>query len=97
MLSVMERHRLGSQAFVPLAECGFLIVVAPPGDAPASVADLSAFISDGRQGVNYRAGTWHHPLLVTGQCGDFLVIDRVGAGVDCEEIQIAAWGVRLGA
>jgi ureidoglycolate lyase len=94
-LEVMERHALGSQAFVPLADCVFLIVVALPGQAPAVAEDLSAFVSDGRQGINYHAGTWHHPLLAIGQTSDFLVIDRIGESVDCEEIPIAAWGIRL--
>jgi Ureidoglycolate hydrolase len=94
-LAVMERHRLGSQAFVPLANCVFLIVVAPPGKPPAAASDLTAFVSDGRQGVNYRAGTWHHPLLVIGQAGDFLVIDRIGPEVDCEEVDISGWEIRL--
>lgn len=34
-LSLVERHRLGSQAFVPLGRQRFLVVVARPGPAPA--------------------------------------------------------------
>lgn len=83
-LESLERHPLGSQAFVPLNRERFLIVVAPPGDtiAPDSVR---AFVTDGRQGVNYHAGTWHAVHSVLGQEGEFLVIDRSGTGNNCDE------------
>ena len=82
-LRLVERHLLGSQAFVPLLPQRFLVVVAPP-DAPFR---LRCFVTRPGQGVNYAAGTWHHPLIALDDGGDFLVIDR-GAPVgsdDCEE------------
>ena len=84
-IEMLERHRLGSQAFVPLALQRFLVVVAPPAPAP-DPAGLRAFLAAPGQGVNYRPGTWHHPLIALGDGGDFLVVDRGapdGAG-DCE-------------
>jgi ureidoglycolate lyase len=94
-LRLVERHRLGSQAFVPLVPQRFLVVVAPPGPAPG-VAQLRCFMSRPGQGVNYAAGTWHHPLIALDAGGDFLVIDRGGplASDDCEEhvlLQEDAW------
>lgn len=74
----MERHPLGSQAFVPLDDAPYLIVVAPPGELRAET--LRAFITSGWQGVNYAKDTWHHPLLALGKTRDFIVIDRGGEG-----------------
>lgn len=83
-IRMLERHPQGSQAFVPLLGKPFLVVVAPPGDCP-DPAQVRAFISDGRQGVNYRRGVWHHPILAIAAQDDFLVVDRSGAGNNCDE------------
>lgn len=85
-LRLVERHKLGSQAFVPLLSQRFLVVVAPAGPAPTP-AQLRCFMTRPGQGVNYAAGTWHHPLIALDSGGDFLVIDRGGplAGEDCDE------------
>lgn len=85
-LSLVERHLLGSQAFVPLAPMRFLVVVAMAGPAPR-LDQLRCFVAAPGQGVNYARGTWHHPLLALDAGGDFLVIDRGGPGAatDCEE------------
>ena len=82
-IRLMERHPLGSQAFVPLGSRPFLVVVAPPGEAVAPEA-LRAFRAEDGQGVNYRRGVWHHPLLALGGESDFLVIDRGGPGENCD-------------
>lgn len=84
-LRLVERHLLGSQAFFPLHAQRFLVVVAPAGPAPTP-AQLRCFITQPGQGVNYAAGTWHHPLIALGD-GDFLVVDRGGpeGSEDCEE------------
>ncbi len=84
----VERHPLGSQAFVPLAPCRMVIVVAPPGEA-VNADELRAFVTNGRQGINYHRGTWHMPLIAfeTGQ--EFLVVDRRGPGSNCEEHELA--------
>ena len=83
-LDFLERHPQGSQAFMPLHEERFLIVVAPPGESidPKSVC---AFVTDGRQGVNYHAGTWHAIQSVLEREGEFLAVDRGGAGNNCDE------------
>lgn len=94
-LRLVERHRLGSQSFLPLMRQRFLIVVAPSGPAPAP-AELRCFMAAAGQGVNYAAGTWHHPLIALDEGGDFIVIDRGGPGTsdDCEErglVDAAVW------
>ena len=82
-IAMMERHPLGSQAFVPLHDRPFLIVVAPDdGGKPGRPV---AFVARGGQGVNYAKNTWHHPLVSLDVMSDFLVIDRGGDGVNLEE------------
>jgi len=83
-IRLLERHPLGSQLFMPLSGQRFLVVVAPAGEVPERAA-VRAFVSNGRQGVNYRRGTWHHPLIAIHGTGEFLVIDRTGPGSNCDE------------
>jgi len=83
-IELMERHPLSSQAFVPLSRFPFLVVVGRAGEAPRADA-LRAFVTNGRQGVNYARGTWHHPLIALGEPCDFLVVDRGAPGDDNEE------------
>ncbi|MDZ7839346.1 MAG: ureidoglycolate lyase [Gammaproteobacteria bacterium] len=83
-VDLVERHPLGSQAFIPVGEAVMCVVVAPPGDA-LSPADLRAFVTNGRQGVNYHRGTWHMPLVAFRAGQRFLVVDRGGPGDNCEE------------
>lgn len=86
-VALLERHPLGSQAFMPLGAQPYLIVVARAGDAPAP-DDLRAFLAQPGQGVNYAPGVWHHPLLALNEVSDFLVIDRGGPGNNCDEITL---------
>ena len=85
-VKLVERHPAGSQAFIPVGDVVMCVVVAPPGDT-VKPEDLRAFVSNGRQGVNYRRGTWHMPLAAfeTGQ--RLIVIDRGGPGENCEELE----------
>lgn len=83
-LDMVERHPLGSQAFIPLTHCKVVIVVAPPGEG-VDVNDLRAFVSNGRQGFNYRRGTWHMPLISFEVGQEYLIIDRGGNEANCEE------------
>jgi ureidoglycolate lyase len=84
-LKMLERHPLGSQAFVPLLGQPYLIVVAAKGDAP-SLSECRAFFSNGRQGVNYHKGVWHHPVLALTEQDQFLIVDRGGEGHNCDEV-----------
>jgi ureidoglycolate lyase len=83
-ICMLERHPLGSQAFVPLKGKPFLVVVAPPGETP-SPEDVQAFITNGEQGINYHRGVWHHPVLALSAIDDFLIVDRSGTGNNCDE------------
>ena len=82
-LRLMERHPLGSQAFVPLVAAPYLVVVAP--DAGGRPGPPRAFVSQGWQGVNYARGVWHHPLLALDEVRDFIVVDRGGPGTNLED------------
>ncbi|MFM0501788.1 ureidoglycolate lyase [Paraburkholderia caffeinilytica] len=84
----VERHQLSSQAFIPLDDNPFVVVVAPRGDT-VNVGDLRAFITNGRQGVNYHRGVWHHVLLVPKQAMQFIVVDRGGPERNCDEFWFA--------
>ena len=77
-LEVMERHPLGSQVIAPLGDGHMLVVVAPHG--PLDPARIVAFRASPGQGVNYRGGVWHHPLIALDRTTDFLVVDRAGEG-----------------
>ena len=77
-IDIMEKHPLGSQAFVPMKETIFLSFVAPPGDVP-EISKIQSFIIPPKMGINYKPGIWHFPLIAT-EDTDFLVIDRKGSG-----------------
>jgi ureidoglycolate lyase len=77
-VDMMEKHPLGSQAFIPMKETTFLAFVAPEGTKP-DLDKVEAFIIPKGVGVNYNAGIWHFPLIATEDM-DFLVVDRKGEG-----------------
>lgn len=82
-VTMLERHPLGSQAFVPLTQKSYLVVVAPAG--PLAPEAVRAFVTRGWQGVNYAKGVWHHPLIALDEVCDFIVVDRGGEGPNCDE------------
>ncbi len=84
--NLMERHRLGTQTFVPLAGARCVVLVANGEQAP-DLTTLAAFQVSGDQGFTLHAGTWHHPLIALDD-GAFLVLERQGAEVDCELIHL---------
>ena len=92
-IDMMEKHPLGSQAFIPMKETTFLAFVAPEGTKP-DLNKAEAFIIPKGVGVNYNAGIWHFPLIATEDM-NFLVVDRKGSGdnlvienLDKEEITL---------
>ncbi|HEY2025010.1 ureidoglycolate lyase [Paraburkholderia sp.] len=86
-IRMMERHPLGSQAFVPLQVGRYLVVVAPAGEFDPNC--MRGFWTDAWQGVNYAKGVWHHPLLALDRVSDFVVVDRGGEQPNCDELQLA--------
>jgi len=90
-LSLLERHPLGSQAFVPMSPQPYLVVVSEGGNTP-DLASIRCFRAAPGQGVNYAPGTWHHPLLALHEVCDFAVVDRGGPeGIaNCDEVALPA-------
>lgn len=84
-IEMVERHPLGSQAFIPLQRFSFIVVVGPAGEA-IDATDLVAFVTNGRQGINYHKGVWHMPLIALEAGHEFLVIDRIGEGPNCDQV-----------
>jgi ureidoglycolate lyase len=82
-LKMVERHPLGSQAFVPLSPEPFLVSVALDEGGRPGVPH--AFMTNGAQGVNYPINTWHGVLTPVGQEQRFLIVDRGGEGNNLEE------------
>ena len=78
IINMMEKHPLGSQAFIPMKETTFLCFVAPPGEYPET-NKIESFIIPPKTGINYKPGIWHFPLIST-ENTNFLVIDRKGEG-----------------
>ena len=77
-IDMMEKHPLGSQAFIPMKETNFIALVAPPGDKP-EINKIEAFFVSRGIGINYKPDIWHFPLIST-ENTNFLVIDRKGNG-----------------
>ncbi len=83
-IDMVERHPRGTQAFIPLSPCRMIVVVAPPSEG-VETDDLVAFETNGQQGVNYKRGTWHMPLIAFEAGQRFLVVDRAGDSPNCDE------------
>ena len=81
----IERHRLGTQTFIPLAGARYVVLVALGAldDTRPDESTLAAFAVDGHQAVTLRAGVWHHSLLAL-QASSFVVIERSAPSVDCD-------------
>lgn len=82
-LDLMERHPLGSQAFIPMHAHPFLVIVAQDkGGVPAAPR---AFLTASAQGVNYHRNVWHGVLTPLHAPGLFAVVDRIGEGNNLQE------------
>lgn len=87
-LEMVERHPDGSQAFLPLSDHGFLVVVAH--DTGGTPDRPLAFLSSPGQGVNLHRGTWHGVLTPLAGSGLFAVVDRIGPTANLEEFWFGA-------
>ena len=82
-LDMMERHPLGSQAFMPMSADPFMVIVAP--DEAGKPGIPRAFLTSPGQGVNYYRNTWHGVLTPLTDNVLFAVVDRIGEGDNLEE------------
>ena len=77
---LIERHPEGSQAFIPMTQNPFLVIVASSPNATPR-----AFLTNGAQAINLHRGTWHGVLTPLHPPGLFAVVDRIGASANLEE------------
>lgn len=82
-LDMVERHPEGSQAFMPMSQDPFLVIVA--SDTDGSPSDIRAFLTEPGQGVNLHRNIWHGVLTPLSEPGLFCVIDRIGDTPNIEE------------
>lgn len=87
-LDLLERHPLGSQAFLPMSPDPFLVIVAE--DSRGTPANIRAFLTAPGQGINLLRNTWHGVLTPLHAPGLFAVIDRIGDGPNLEEYLLPA-------
>ena len=80
--SLIERHPEGSQAFLPMHQNPFLVLVSTsPADIPR------AFLTNGAQGINLHRGVWHGVLTPLHAPGLFAVVDRIGTTPNLQEFR----------
>jgi ureidoglycolate lyase len=82
-LEMMERHPLGSQAFIPMTVDPFLVIVAPDDNGVPAVP--VAFITTPGAGINFHRNIWHGVLTPLSEPGLFAVVDRIGDGNNLQE------------
>jgi ureidoglycolate lyase len=82
----MECHPHSSQLFFPLDAEPYLVVVADAG--VFMIENIRAFMASPKQGILYRAGTWHHYSIALREISDFLVLDGEDLPGNCEEVQL---------
>ena len=83
LLDMVERHPQGSQAFLPMTQNPFLVIVAADHDGTPGRPEV--FITHPGQGVNYLRGVWHGVLTPLSEPGLFGVVDRIGSGENLQE------------
>ncbi|RUS58675.1 ureidoglycolate lyase [Pseudorhodobacter sp. E13] len=79
-LDLVERHPEGSQAFIPMSQHPFLVIVITDPEATPR-----AFLTNGAQAINLHRGTWHGVLTPLHAPGLFAVVDRIGPTANLEE------------
>ncbi len=92
-IAMLERHPLGSQAFIPFDGKPYLVIVAPAGET-IEKDSVRVFRASGNQGVNFDRGVWHHPVVVI-EPMSFLVVDRGGDQPNCDLFHFPSDGQRL--
>lgn len=96
-VTIIERHRLTSQSFVPMAATPWLVVVAPnAADGSPDLAAAVAFLPGPGQGITLKPGVWHAPLTVLEAPAPFAIFMWRDFGPDDEDFaDIAPFTVAL--
>lgn len=90
-ITMLERHVNSIQLIAPLDGAGHIVVVSQAApDGMPDLSTLAAFSFSASQGMIYRRGLWHHPIMAVGADARFLVQSwQNGTAVDCEIVAIA--------
>jgi len=89
-ITMLERHVNSIQLIVPLGGEGHVVIVSQAGeDGMPDLSTLTAFSFTASQGMIYRRGLWHHPIMAVGSDASFLVQSwQNGTAADCEIVAI---------
>ncbi len=90
---LLERHPDGSQAFIPMTQHPFLVIVAPDDNGKPGIPQ--AFITSPGQAINLHRGVWHGVLTPLHAPGLFAVVDRIGGGANLQEHTVTPFTVQL--
>ncbi len=85
-LTLLERHPDGSQAFIPMTQEPFLVIVA--ADDNGVPGQVRAFLTAPGQGINLLRNIWHGVLTPLHSPGLFAVIDRIGPTPNLQEYSL---------
>ncbi|KAI9279081.1 ureidoglycolate hydrolase-domain-containing protein [Sporodiniella umbellata] len=100
-VKLLERHPYSTQAFIPMTSGGtrgYLVVVALNGiDDRPDMSTLRAFIASSTQGISYRQGVWHHPMIALDCVTDFAVLVHENSEPqdNCNEVNVPYVIVRV--
>jgi len=91
-ITMLERHVNSIKLIVPLGGEGHVVIVSQAGeDGMPDLSTLAAFSFTASQGMIYRRGLWHHPIMAVGSDASFLVQSwQNGTAADCEILTIEA-------
>jgi ureidoglycolate lyase len=87
-IALLERHPRSTQMFLPMNARRYLVIVALGDDRP-DLGSLAVFVASGAQGVTYRPGVWHHPMIALDTEVDFTcLVFEDGSQDDCDVVQL---------
>ncbi|MBI4057157.1 MAG: ureidoglycolate lyase [Elusimicrobia bacterium] len=88
-IKLLERHPFSTQVFIPMTGAKRYLVVVSLGKEKPDLNSLSAFIATGSQGISYKPGVWHHPLIALDKPTDFgCLIWENGTKEDCQVVKL---------
>jgi ureidoglycolate lyase len=65
-VQMLEKHPHSTQVFLPMHEGSYVTIVARGSNEP-DLSTLAAFVASKQQGISYRPGIWHYPMMALGK------------------------------
>ncbi len=89
-VGILERHPHSPQLIMPLGGDGHVVIVCmAKADGSPDLSKLTGFRFGAQQGLVYRPGVWHHPIIALNRRTSFLVQSwQNGAETDCEIVAV---------